>query len=1051
MIDFFIRRPVFATVCSLLIILAGAASLPTLPIAQYPELAPPQVTVTSRYTGASAQIVESAVTTPLEQAINGVEGMKYMSSTSSNDGTSTITVTFDVGRDQDLAAVDVQNRVSTALGRLPSEVTSTGVTVNKSSTAFVMVAALYAENGEYDNLFLSNYADVYMIDALKRIEGVAEVRNFGERKFAMRIWLDPRRMASRNLTASDVVSALREQNVQIAAGEVGQAPAPEGQAFQISVRVQGRLADPEAFGNMVLKTGADGTLVQLKDVGRAEIGAESYSSAIRFNGRDGIALGVFQLPDANALDVYRRVHAELERLAARFPPGMKYSVAFETTSVVSESIKEVLGTLLEAIGLVIVVIFVFLQSWRSTLIPALTIPVSLIGTFAFVKLFGFSINTLTLFGLTLATGLVVDDAIVVIENIERHIREKGESPRRAASAAMGEVFGAVVAVAIVLSAVFVPVALFPGTTGRLYQQFALTIAFSVALSAFNALTLTPALSALLLEAGHAPRRGPFAWFNRAFGAFTNGYRRSLRVVSGWKTVGVLAFVVTIAFTAWLYRQVPTGFVPEEDQGYIITQVQAPPGASLQYTSNVAKRVEAVLRSEPDVVNIFTVLGFGFTGNAPNKAVLFSPLRPIAERRRPEQSAAAIIARLRGPLGAIPEAIVVPFSPPPIRGIGSTGGFQFLITDQGGNTPQALAEAAYAMVARGNARPDLRGLFTTFSANDPQFVVTIDREKAKSLGVSLAEISAALQVYMGSVYVNDFDFNNRSYRVYVQADRQFRAQPKDIGQFYVRTAAGTTLPLDNVVRISETTAPQTITHYNLFRSVEINGAPAPGYSSGQAIAAMRELASQVLPQNMAYEWTGLTLEELEAGGQAQILFGLGLLVVFLVLAAQYESFALPFIILLSVPTAVLGAVGAQALRGLANDVFAQIGLLMLIGLAAKNAILIVEFAEQLREQGAGVVEAAVEAAHLRLRPILMTSLAFILGLLPLVFASGAGSASRISLGTAVVGGMLVSTVLNLYFTPLLYVVLRTLLARLRWPRRARLTAAHAEAGGGEARR
>jgi hydrophobic/amphiphilic exporter-1 (mainly G- bacteria), HAE1 family len=1021
MIDFFIRRPVFATVCSLLIVLAGAASIPLLPIAQYPELAPPQVTVTSRYTGASAQIVESAVTTPLEQAINGVEGMKYMTSTSGNDGTSQITVTFDVTRDQDLAAVDVQNRVSTALGRLPQEVQSTGVTVNKSSTAFVMVAALYSENGEYDNLFLSNYADVYMIDALKRIEGVSEVRNFGERKFAMRIWLDPERMASRNLTAADVVGALREQNAQIAAGEVGQTPAPEGQAFQISVRVQGRLADPDQFGNMILKTGSDGTLVQLKDVGRAEVGAESYSSAIRFNGYDGIALGVFQLPDANALDVFRNVDAELKRLATRFPPGMQYSVAFETTSVVSESISEVLRTLLEAIGLVIAVIFVFLQSWRSTLIPALTIPVSLVGTFAFVQLFGFSINTLTLFGLTLATGLVVDDAIVVIENIERHIREKGASPRQAASAAMAEVFGAVIAVAIVLTAVFVPVALFPGTTGRLYQQFALTIAFSVALSAFNAVTLTPALSALLLKHGQAPRRGPFAWFNRGFDAFTNAYRRSLHFVSGWKGVGVLAFVVTIAFTYWVYQRVPTGFVPDEDQGYFITQIQAPPGVSLEYTSNVAKQVEAVLRTEPDVLNIFTVLGFSFTGNAPNKAVLFSPLKPMAERTKPEQSAAAIIGRLRGPLGAIPEAIIVPFSPPPIRGIGNTGGFQFMVTDQGGNTPEALAGAAYAMMGQGNARPDLRGLFTTFSANDPQFLVTIDREKAKSLGVSLAEIGAALQVYMGSLYVNDFDFNNRSYRVYAQADREFRSQPKDIGHFYVRTGRGDILPLDNVVQIGETTTPQTITHYNLFRSVELNGAPAPGYSSGQAIAAMQQLAAQVLPQGMAYEWTGLTLEEIQAGGQAVILFGLGLLVVFLVLAAQYKSFALPFIILLSVPTAVLGAVGAQALRGLVNDVFAQIGLLMLIGLSAKNAVLIVEFAEQLRQQGAGAVEAAVEAAHLRLRPILMTSLAFILGLLPLVFASGAGSGSRISLGTAVVGGMLVSTVLNLYFTPLLYVV------------------------------
>ncbi len=1028
-VDFFIRRPIFASVSSLLVILAGAVSIPLLPIAQYPELAPPQVNVTAAYTGANAQVVESAVTIPLEQVINGVEGMKYMTSTSGNDGTSQITVTFDVGRDLDLAAVDVQNRVSQAAGRLPQSVKDNGVSVTKASTAFVLAAGLYAENGEYSNLFLSNYADVYMVDAIKRVKGVGEVRVFGERKYAMRIWLDPQRLAARNLTASDVTAALREQNVLVAAGQVGQAPAVPGQQYQINVRAEGRLDDPEAFGRIILKTGTDGTLVQMKDVGRAELGAENYNSVLRFNGYEGVGIGVIQLPTANALDVDREVRAELERLAAKFPPGMKYVVAFNTTTVVAESVREVVKTLFEAIALVILVIFLFLQSWRATLIPAITIPVSLIGTFAFVKLFGFSINTLTLFGLTLATGLVVDDAIVVIENIERHIHEKAESALVASSRAMSEVGGAVVAMSLVLIAVFVPVAFFPGTTGRLYNQFALTIAFSIALSAFNALTLTPALSALLLRSGHARDRGVFGWINRLIAATINGYGRTLRRVLGFRTATLAVFATTIALTWWAYGRVPTSFVPEEDQGYFITQIQAPAGTSLQYTTEVAKNVETILRREKAIANVFAVVGFSFGGSAPNKGLVFSALTPMAQRTEPQQKAAAVINRVRGQMLAIPEAIVVPFGPPAVRGIGNFGGFQFQIQDQSGGTPEALAAAAYGVVGQGNQRPELRGLFTGFTANDPQFLVSIDREKAKSLGVPLSDIATTLQVYMGSQYVNDFDFNNRSYRVYVQADREYRASPKDIEQFYVRTGSGGILPLANVVSIREITAPQTISHFNLFRSAEIIGAAAPDFSSGQGIAAMESVARQVLPQGMTFAWSGLAREEIESGRTAFIIFGLGVLVVFLVLAAQYESWVLPGIIMLSVPVAILGALGGQWLRGLSNDVFCQIGLVLLIGLAARNGILIVEFAEQLRGQGVALVEAIIEASRLRLRPILMTSLAFILGLLPLVFASGAGSAARNSLGTAVVGGMLVSTALNLYFIPVLYLVVEGLRERI----------------------
>lgn len=1023
-VDFFIKRPIFATVCALIIILGGAVSIPTLPIAQFPNLAPPQIQVVSGYNGADAQTVESAVTIPLERSINGVEGLKYITSNSGNDGTSQITATFDVSRDPDLAAVDVQNRVQAAMGVLPAEVKNTGVLISKGISGFVMAAAFYSPDNRYDSLFISNYVDVYVSDAIKRVPGVANVVIFGERKYSMRLWLDPEKLAARGLTASDVLTALEEQNVQVAAGQVGQPPSPTGQAFQISVRAMGRLVDPAQFDNIILKTGSDGTLVYVKDVGYASLGAENYNSNLIINGRPAIGLAVIQLPSANALDVDRRAKAALDELAKTFPPGLKYGLAFDTTTAVAEGIKDVLTTLGEAILLVILVIFVFLQDWRSTFIPAITIPVSLVGTFIFVKLLGFSINTLTLFGITLATGLVVDDAIVVIENVQRHISEGLSEPHRAASVAMGEVAGAVVATSLVLVSVFVPVALFPGTTGILFRQFALTIAFSVAISAFNALTLTPALSAIFL--GHRKEgigSRVFAPFNRLVNGGTNLYRHTLRHLFNWKFATVVVFFLACGFTYWILKAVPRGFVPTEDDGYFMIAVQAPPGASLEYTAGICHQIEEILKRIPDVSDIFSAAGFSFSGSAPNRAFVFVNLKPFDERRGDAHSAESVINHVRGPLFGISGAIVVPFNPPAVQGLGQFGGFQLEVEDHGQSSLQELQQATNQLVKAGNSTPGLTGLLSTFTANDPQFVVNIDRDTAKSLGVPLSQITDALQVFMGSVYVNDFNFNNRSYRVYVQAEPQFRSHPDDIDRYYVRSSYGQMVPLDNLVKIGETANPSVISHYNLFRSAEIDGSAAPGRSSGDAIDEMEALAQKTLPRGMSYEWTGLSLEEIQSGSQAAILFGLGLIVVYLTLAAQYESFSLPFIVLMAVPMALLGAMLALSLRTLIDDVYCQIGLVMLIGLSSKNAILIVEFAEQLREKGMSLYDAAIEAARIRLRPILMTSFAFLLGVLPLVLATGAGAAGRKSVGTTVFGGMIAATSLNLLFVPVLYVIVK----------------------------
>jgi HAE1 family hydrophobic/amphiphilic exporter-1 len=1041
LVDFFIRRPIFATVCALLIILAGAVCIPGLPISLYPTLAPPQVTVTSNYVGANAQVVESAVTIPLEQQINGVEGMHYITSTSSNDGTSNINVTFRTGYDLNIAAVDVQNRVATAQGRLPQEIKNTGVTITKANPNFVFAAGFYSPDNSLTNQYISNYLDVYVKDALKRIPGVGDVVIFGERKYAMRIWLDPTKLAARQLTAADVVSALQEQNVEIPAGQLGRPPADPKQSFQVTLRVVGRLSEPKEFENIILKNTRNG-IIQLKDVGRAEIGAESYDTNLLYSGHEAIGVGVQQLSNANALAVDKAAKAQLEELSKSFPPGMKYVIAFDTTTVVGDSVKEVVGTLEAAVVIVIIVIFLFLLDWRATIIPAVTIPVSLIGTFAFIKVFGFSINSLTLFGITLATGLVVDDAIVVIENAQRHITAEKTDPHTATSVAMSEVSSAVVATSLVLISVFVPVSFFPGTTGILYKQFSLTIAFAIAISLFNALTLSPALAAILLR-GEEHKYSVFDWtrigflshgyrkfahgVDAAIQGLANAYGKAICRVLNFRYVMIALFFIGLAATAYMYIHVPTGFVPQEDQNYFIVVVQTPQGASLAYTTDVAKQAEQILRADPDVFGTFAVPGFSLSGgSSSNYGLIFAPLKPIDDRKGKGHAASDIVARVSPKLFGVPGAIVVAFEPPAINGIGSFGGFQFELQDLGRNTLQDLDTVAHKIVAGSHQRQDLRGLFTSYTANDPQQLVQIDREKAKAMGVPISQVTQALGVYMGSEYVNDFDFNNRSYRVYVQADQPFRMSSRDLRNYYVRSDTSGLVPLGNIVSLNETSGPQVINHYNLFRSAEIDGAAAPGYSSGQGLKAMEDLAKQNMLQGMSFSWTGLALEEVEAQGKAIIIFGLGILVVYLTLSAQYESFALPFIILLAVPMAVLGALLLISARGLVDDVYVQIGLVMLIGLSAKNSILIVEFAEQLIQQGRSITNAAIEAAELRLRPILMTSFAFLLGVLPLYFATGAGKLGRHSVGTAIVGGMLFSTVLNLFFIPVLYVILKTVL-------------------------
>jgi HAE1 family hydrophobic/amphiphilic exporter-1 len=1032
-IDFFLHRPVFASVCAFFIVLAGLVSIPTLPVAQFPQVAPPVVTVSASYIGANAESTEASVTTPLEEAINGVDGMRYISSTTTSDGTSTIVATFFLDRNLDNATSDVQNQVNNTFGRLPAEVRATGVTVTKNNGSFVLGMGIGSTDPRYDRVFLSNYASNNLVDVLKRIRGVNDVRIFGERHYAMRLWLDPIRLSQNHLTASDVVNALTAQNAAIPAGAIGSAPIRSDQPYQITINAQGRFRTPADFGNMILRSDPDGGFVRLRDIGRVELGAESYAQDLRLSNADAIGVGVLTLPSANALQVEHDVLATMQRLAQRFPPGVYYKVGFDAAPFVSESIREVLKTLLISVVLVIIVVFLFLQNWRTTLVPAITIPVSLIGTFALMKALGFSINTLTLFGVTLATGLVVDDAIVVIENIARFIHDKGMSPHEGASKAMKEITGAVVASSLVLLAVFIPVAFFAGTTGQLYKQFALTIACAISISLFNALTLTPALSAMLIARKEKRHGRFFRAVNRAIESTKSGYHALVPQLIRFRAVVLTLFALGLVATYLTYQAIPTGFLPDEDLGYFYITVQLPEGDSLADTERVTRRIEGILATIPEIAVTFEPNGTQFGVNAPNRAMMFVSLKPWDERKAPSQSAAGIMQRIRPQLRAIANATVLAFNPPAIRGIGNLAGFQFELQDADNRGIPELTGAAKALIQQAAADPGLRNVSTTFRNDSPELEVEIDRDKVAALGIPVADVFAAMQVFLGSEYVNDFDYLNRSYRVYVQADTPFRDRLAALDRIYVRSnsaapQAVSTVPLASLVHTHIARVAPILIHYNLLRSIEINGIPAAGYGSGQALAAMSSLARD-LPDGMSYEWTGISLEQIEFGSQALVIFGLGLLCVFLVLSANYENYWDPAIILVSVPLAILGAILALSLRGLPSDLYAQVGYLMLIALASKNAILIVEFANQRQRQGLDAAAAVADAAQTRLRPILMTSLAFILATVPLVFASGAGAASRISLGTAVFGGMILSTVLNLFVVPVVYVALAGLRERL----------------------
>jgi multidrug efflux pump len=1028
-VNFFIKRPIFAGVIAIVIVVAGAVCIPVLPVAQFPDISPPTVQVTTTYTGASAEVVEQTVTQPIEEQINGVEGMTYMTSSSSSDGTMNVTVTFDVGYDLKIAAVDVQNRVDIALPQVPEDVRRYGVTTKKQSTNMLLVVNLISTDKKIDDLYLSNYANINLVDDLKRISGVGDVTIFGERKYSMRAWLDPDKLTGMELTSSDVVNAIREQNLQVAAGQIGQPPSPRGQNFSYSITTLGRLSTVDQFEDIILRTRPDGSVVRLKDVARVELGAENYNIYAALNQSPTIAIGVFQLPGANALDAVDQVRETMKELSKRFPKGIDYKIAYDTTLFVEESIKEVLITLAEALFLVFMVVYIFLQNFRATLIPALTIPVSLIGTFGVMLALGFSINTLSLFGLVLAIGLVVDDAIVVVENVSRLIQEEGMRPMEATIEGMREVVGPVIATTLVLMAVFVPVAFMPGTTGQLYKQFALTIAISVGISSINALTLSPALCAVLLRP-ETKQSWVFRKFNQGFDWCTNIYVRWVkRFIKLW-TVVVLIFMALMGVTYYMFLRVPTGFIPDEDQGYFFVLVNGPEGSSLERTQKVADQVEKILLSTPGMADVLTIGGYDIVNsvNVFNSATIIGILKPWSERKTPELSLDGIMSKVRRQTKGISGAIVVSFNPPPIQGLSQTGGFEFELQDLRGGSMDDLSRVARKLIQEGANQPELLPLSTSLAVNFPQYFIDLDRTKAKSLGIPISDIFDTLQTYLGALYVNDFNKFGRIYRVFAQAEKDYRSHQLDISRLYVRNNKGEMVPLSALMKVEEIRGVQTIKHYNIYRAAAIQGSNAPGYSSGQALAAMERLAGTVLPDGYAYEWTGVAYQEIKAGGQAPIIFGLALVFVFLFLAAQYESWTLPLIIMFAVPLAILGALLFQSWRGLTNDVYCQIGLVMLIGLASKNAILIVEFAKDKREQGAPILEAALEAARLRLRPILMTAFAFILGVVPLVVARGAGAASRHSLGTAVFGGMVASTFLSLALVPVLYVVIEKLRER-----------------------
>ncbi len=1028
---FFIDRPVFATVISIVIVLAGLAAMRALPIAQYPEILPPQVSVSAAYPGASAQVIAETVAAPLEQEINGVEGMIYQLSNSSSSGAMSLTVYFEVGTDPDQATIDVNNRVQAAQAKLPEEVRRQGVNVEKKSSDILQVITLYSPDDSRDPIFISNYALINVIDELKRLPGVGDASQFGSKDYSMRIWLRPDKLAQYDLTPTDVVNAIREQNSQFAAGSFGQQPLKEAQDFTYTVTTQGRFTDPREFESVILRSDATGASLLLKDVARVELGAQDYSLVTTLNGQQNAAFGIYLQPGANALDTAEAVERTMQRLAQRFPEGIAYKIPYDTTKFVRVSIEEVIHTFFEALVLVVLVVFVFLQNWRATLIPVLAIPVSLVGTFAGMYLLGFSINLLTLFGMVLAIGIVVDDAIVVIENVERVMRTKHLGAREAAIEAMEEVTGPIIAIVLVLCAVFIPVGFLGGLAGQMYKQFAITIAVSVVISGIVALTLSPALCALLLKPGHHEPAAPFRAFNRFFDKATEGYGAGVRFFLKRSAVGLLLFGGMIGLIVLLFARVPGSLVPDEDQGYVINAYYLPPAASLNRTDALSGAVTQQLMEHPAVQDVVTFAGFDVLtfGVRSNAGVSFVPLKDWSERTTPELDARNLTREFMGMGAAQKDGLVLSFNPPPITGMSTTGGFEAYIQDRSGGSVEALGAKVQAFVQAASQRPELAGVQSTFSANVPQYYIDLDRTKTRALGVSVSDVFTAMQATFGSYYVNDFTLYGRTWQVSLQSEAEFRRKPEDLGQVYVRSSAGELIPLSSLLRVRRILGPDSYDRFNVYPSAKVLGGPAPGYSSGQALAAMQEVADQVLGEDYSLGWIGSAFQELATQGSGTQAFVFGLILVFLILAAQYERWTLPLAVVTAVPFAVFGAILAVWLRGIQNDVYFQVGLVTLIGLAAKNAILIVEFAVLLRAEGKGIFDSALEAAKLRFRPIVMTSLAFILGCVPLAISSGAGSASRHSIGTGVIGGMLAATLLATFLIPMFYLLVESAAQRL----------------------
>ncbi|REJ88737.1 MAG: multidrug efflux RND transporter permease subunit [Planctomycetota bacterium] len=1024
---FFIHRPIFASVISIVIVIAGVVTFQTLPVAKFPQVSPPTVEVKAIYPGADAETIAETVAAPIEQEVNGVEGMIYMSSTSAGDGTYTLTVTFELGTDMDMASVLVQNRVAIAEPKLPEDVRRQGITTKKKSTQILQFVALYSPDDRYDALYLSNYG-LDIKDELSRLAGVGEVTVFGRGDYSMRVWLDPQKLKQRGLTTEDVVNAVREQNVQVAAGQIGAAPAPDGTAFQLTVNTQGRLKNVEDFEQIIITTGEGGRVLRVADVARVELGAKNYTFDSNFNGKPSASLAIYQLPEANAVETSGLVSSKIDELqaAADWPAGLEVQIPFDTTRFVEASIDEVYNTLLIAAALVVLVIFIFLQDWRATIVPVAAIPVSLIGTFAVMAGLGFSINMLSLFGIVLAIGIVVDDAIVVVENTTRHL-QAGLSPRDAAVKAMSEITGPVIATTLVLLAVFVPTAFMGGITGQLNRQFALTIAAAVIISTINALTLSPALCGLVLRPPKQSQFVLFRWFNSAFDGITGAYTFVIKHLVRVVALVMLVYVGLVGLTGWSLGQLPTGFVPTEDQGYMFVDIQLPDAASMQRTEGVMEALNDVYAETPGVTDWVSIAGYSLLGGNAGSNLGFSVLifKPWEERNEPGLSQAAIQKHLQQEFAGIQQARVFGFIPPPIDGLGNAGGFQMEVRDNGSAGYARLQAVAEDMAAAGNGQTGLQALNTTFRANVPQLFADVDRTKAKTMSVPLSSVFGTLQAYLGSAYVNDFTYENRSYQVRLQAEPEFRASPEDIESLDVRDAAGRMVPMASLVDVSERFGPTVVRRYNLSPSAAINGSPAPGFSSGQALALMEQMAAQRLPASFDFEWTGMSYQEIQAGkGQATV-FILAVVFVFLVLAAQYESWTSPAAVIAVVPLAVLGVVIALLLRGADNNTYTQIGIVLLVGLASKNAILIVEFASEERSKGVSIRESAVNAANLRFRAILMTAFSSILGFLPLLVASGAGAASRQAVGNAVVGGMLAATVFSLTFVPTFFVVFRKL--------------------------